>query len=133
MRRRAGGPRLPTARSWAVDLMLEELRVPLAATAGALIGLGCALLLIARSRSPEASATPRRRRLVAGGRDSAASARLIVIGIFAGILTLVITARMVLAVVVAGVTAFCDKLFGGARTESDAITLVEGPATGIQA
>src|SRR5690625_6303169 len=87
MRRRAGGPRLPTARSRAVDLMLEELRVPLAATAGALIGLGCALLLIARSRSPEASATPRRRRLVAASRDSASSARLNVIGIFAGILT----------------------------------------------
>src|SRR5690625_1034954 len=133
MRRRAGGPRLPTARSWAVDLMLEELRVPLAATAGALIGLGCALLLIARSRSPEASATPRRRRLVAGGRDSASSARLIVIGIFAGILTLVITEWIVLAIVVAGVIAFWNKLFGGARNERDAITRVEGLATWIEA
>src|SRR5690625_5928858 len=102
MRRRAGGPRLPTARPRAVDLMLEELRVPLAATAGALIGLGCALLLIARSRSPEASATPRRRRLVAASRDSESSARLSVIGIFAGILTLVVTESIVLAIVVAG-------------------------------
>jgi len=113
--------------------MLEELRVPLAATAGALIGLGCALLLIARSRSPEASATPRRRRLVAGGRDSASSARLIVIGIFAGILTLVVTEWIVLAIVVAGVIAFWNKLFGGARNERDAITRVEGLATWIEA
>ena len=113
--------------------MLEEVRLPLAATAGALVGLGCVLLLIARSRPPETAATPRRRRLVAGGRDSASAARLIVIGIFAGILTLVITEWIVLAVVVAGVIAFWNKLFGGARNERDAITRVEGLATWIEA
>lgn len=113
--------------------MLEEARLPLAATAGALVGLGCVLLLIARSRPAEAAATPRRRRLVAGSRDGASSARLVVIGIFAGILTLVITEWIVLAVVVAGVIAFWNKLFGGARNERDAITRVEGLATWIEA
>lgn len=112
--------------------MLEEFRVPLAATAGAVVGLGVIVLLLARTSYGSTLLTPGSRRT---GRQASRlpAGRMALIGLLAGLLTLAITRWVVLAVVVAGVIAFWNRLFGGAKQERVAINRVEGLATWIEA
>ncbi len=113
--------------------MIEELRVPLFVTAGALTGLGLALLVLALSGTPvreKSSATPGRRRSVAGTRRRQ---QQLVAGVGVFVLVLVVTRWVVLAAALGVVVAFWDRAFGGARQERDAINRVEGLATWIEA
>jgi Flp pilus assembly protein TadB len=117
-----------------VDLMLEELRLPLAVTAGAVLGLGLTLLLVALRESPPArtaSAKPGRRRMTAAA--ARRRTQFLLAGILVGLLTLVVTRWVVLAVVVGVLIAFWDRAFGGARNEREAILRVEGLAAWIEA
>ncbi len=114
--------------------MLEEFRLPLAVTSGALLGIGLTLLLLALRKHPPArtkATKPSRRRV------SAAAARrrsqFLLAGVLLGALTLALTQWVVLAAVVGLVVSFWDRAFGGARNEREAIVRVEGLAAWIEA
>ena len=109
--------------------MFEEFRVPLATTSGALLGLGCVVLWYAlghRDPATVTGATPTRRRLQA--RTTRRRGRQLLLGVLAGVVVLVVTRWVVLAVVLGGLIAFWDRAFGGARHERAAITRIEGLA-----
>jgi Flp pilus assembly protein TadB len=113
--------------------MFEALRIPLFVTAGAVTGLGLALLVLAISGvavRERASATPGRRRSVAG---SQRRMKQLAAGVGVFVLVLVVTRWLVLAAALGVVVAFWDRAFGGARQERDAINRVEGLATWIEA
>ncbi|MEJ7634961.1 type II secretion system F family protein [Aeromicrobium sp.] len=114
--------------------MLEEFRLPLAVTAGAILGLGCVLLAHAvrngRSDTLE-GATPQRRRL--SSRTSKRRAQQLLAGALAGVVILAVTRWIVLAVVLGALVAFWDRVFGGARHERAAIARIEGLAGWIEA
>lgn len=115
-------------------MMLEELRLPLAMTAGAVVGLGCLVLWYALSKQePDTSpgVTPRRRALK--GRASRRRGQQLLIGVLVGVVVLAVTKWVVLALVVGTVIAFWDRAFGGARHERAAIARVEGLAGWIEA
>lgn len=115
-----------------MGLIVESLRLPLALTAGAVLGLGGALLLLAlRGESL------RQDRAVGGNRraavvPSARRGRRLIIGALVGVVVLVVTRWVVLAVVIGGLVAFWDRLFGGVRQERAAIVRAEGLATWIE-
>jgi Flp pilus assembly protein TadB len=108
--------------------MIEEWRLPLALTAGAAVGVGCAMLLLKVHRVPAASATPGRRSLLPDQHRT----RLVLAGLAAGLLVLVVTRWIVLAAVVGVLVAFWDRAFGGARQERAAIVRAEGLAAWIE-
>lgn len=111
--------------------MIEQFRLPLALTAGAVAGVGCAMLVLKAHRvSPRSAATPRRRRTV---RSPGRQGRMLLLGVAIGVLTLVLTRWIVLAVVLGTVVALWDRLFGGARQERAAIIRAEGLAGWIEA
>jgi Flp pilus assembly protein TadB len=117
-----------------MGLILEQLRLPLAATAGAVLGLGVVLLvagLRGRPRSAAAPARPTRRTLSAA--TTRRRGRLALGGVAAALVVFVVTQWVVLAVVVGLLVAFWDRLFGGARHEREAIVRVEGLASWIEA
>ncbi len=107
--------------------MIEEWRLPLALTAGAAFGTGWAMLLLKMHRTP-AIPSQRRRTLV----PSQGRVRLVLGGILAGLLVLVVTRWIVLAVVVGVLIAFWDRALGGARQERAAIVRAEGLAAWIE-
>lgn len=114
--------------------MLEEFRVPLATTTGALFGLGCLVLLFALNRvEPDAivGATPGRRRT--RDRTSKRRIRQLFAGIAVAIIVLALSRWVVLAVVLGALVGFWDRLFGGARHERAAIARIEGLAGWIEA
>lgn len=114
--------------------MLEDFRVPLATTAGALLGLGCLLLVYALNRTEKEAidgATPGRRRLTSG--TSQRRGRQLLAGVLTGVVVLVVIRWVVLAVVLGAVVAFWDRAFGGARHERAAIARIEGLAGWIEA
>jgi Flp pilus assembly protein TadB len=107
--------------------MIEEWRMPLALTAGAMFGTGWAMLLLRVHRwSPQP--TPGRRTLV----PTRGRVRLVLGGVLAGLVVLVVTRWIVLAVVVALLIAFWDRALGGARQERAAIVRAEGLAAWIE-
>ncbi|MEH3032845.1 MAG: type II secretion system F family protein [Aeromicrobium erythreum] len=114
--------------------MIEDLRVPLATTTGAVVGLGLALLLLAlthqRLLEPKAGRTSSRGHSIV---PSARRTRLLLAGLGTALVVLVVTRWVVLAVVLGGLVAFWDRLFGGVRQERAAITRAEGLATWIEA
>jgi Flp pilus assembly protein TadB len=117
-----------------VDLMLEELRLPLAVTSGAILGLGLTLLMVALRKQPPGrknAAKPDRRRMTAAA--ARRRSQFFLAGILLGLLTLALTRWVVLAVVVGLVIACWDRAFGGARNEREAIVRVEGLAAWIEA
>jgi Flp pilus assembly protein TadB len=116
-----------------VDLMLEDYRVPLAVTTGALLGLGCVLLVYALKFDSGRvdGATPQRRRL--SSRTSRRHGQQLVAGALTGVAVLAVTRWVVLAVVLAALVAFWDRVFGGARHERAAIARIEGLAGWIEA
>ena len=113
--------------------MLEEFRVPLATTTGALLGVGCVLLLFALNGDPSTvdGATPQRRRLSGGA--SRRRLQLMLAGALTGVVVLAVTRWIVLAVVIGALVAFWDRIFGGARHERAAISRIEGLAGWIEA
>jgi Flp pilus assembly protein TadB len=114
--------------------MFEELRLPLAATAGATLGLGVVLLLLGARARPGSGATPAKpgRRTLSAA-TTRRRTRLALGGLAAALVVFVVTRWVVLAVVVGLLVAFWDRLFGGARHEREAITRVEGLAGWIEA
>ncbi|WP_262852698.1 type II secretion system F family protein [Mumia quercus] len=109
---------------------MEELRVPLALTAGALVGVGGLMLVLALRRRPPRPPMLRRKR---SARHTERQVRLAVGGVVAFALTLLLTRWLVLAVVVGGVVALWDRLLGGGRAERQAIVRAEGLAAWIEA
>lgn len=110
--------------------MLEQLRLPLALTAGALAGLGLAMLLLKVHVRPAVSAaTPGRRR----PRANQGTGKQLLLGLGVFLVVLVVTRWIVLAVVLGGVVALWNRLFGGATQEREAIVRAEGLAGWIEA
>lgn len=114
-----------------MGVAIESLRFPLALTAGALLGLGLAVLLLTLRGDASVAQRPERgtRRAVV---STARGGRQIAFGVLAGVLVLVITRWVVLAVAVGIVVAFWNKIFGGQRQERAAITRAEGLAAWIE-
>ncbi len=115
-----------------MGVIVESLRLPLALTAGAVLGLGGALLLLAlrgESLRPDRVAGGSRRAAVV---PSARRGRRLLVGLLVGVVVLVVTRWVVLAVVLGGLVAFWDRLFGGVRQERAAIVRAEGLATWIE-
>ena len=113
--------------------MLEDYRLPLAITTGALLGLGIVLLVYALKGHDSGTiegATPQRRRL--SSRTSRRRGQQLLAGALTGVVVLALTRWVVLAVVLAAVVAFWDRVFGGARHERAAIARIEGLAGWIE-
>lgn len=115
--------------------MLEQFRLPLAVTSGAVMGVGLALLLLTLRgddlRRPAGTATPGKRKVSA--RSNRRRGRQLLAGLAVFLVVLVVTKWIVLAGVLGCLVAFWDKAFGGARHERAAITRVEGLAGWIEA
>lgn len=110
--------------------MLEELRLPLAMTAGALAGIGAAMLVLkVHVRSSPRKLTPNRRRSMRASNRG----RQFLFGLLTFVVVLVISRWVVLALVLGGVVGFWDRLFGGAKQEREAIYRAEGLAGWIEA
>ena len=110
--------------------MIEQLRLPLAVTAGAIAGIGLAMLVLRVDRRPAKVRSDRAVRALA---FSSRNARQALLGVLAGVVVLAVTRWVVLAVVVGAVIAFWNRLFGGARAERQAIVRAEGLAAWIEA
>lgn len=110
--------------------MLEEFRTQLAMTAGALAGVGVAMLVLkVHVREVGQSATPSRRRT--SGQQHQVRQFLLGLGVF--LLVLVLSRWIVLALVLGSLVAFWERLFGGAKHEREAITRADGLAGWIEA
>ncbi|WP_370614111.1 type II secretion system F family protein [Mumia sp. Pv 4-285] len=108
---------------------MEELRVPLALTAGALVGVGGLMLVLALRRRPPQPTMLRRK---SSAKRSERQKTLTIAGVVAFAVTLVVTRWIVLAVVVGAVVVLWDRLLGGGRAEREAITRAEGLANWIE-
>src|SRR5699024_2160773 len=124
--RRPAGARLPADGARAVGVMLEELRIPLFVTSGAVVGLGVLLLVVALSPRPADQRSRTRRK--AAGRARGGRARRAVGGVRVCLLVLVLPRWVVLAAARGVVVALWARLFGGAHVERAAITRIEGRA-----
>ena len=109
---------------------MSDLEIPLAVAAGALTGSGVLLFVLAavvgiRRRAPEDPGGLR------GGRGarSSRSTRLLAAGAGAGVLTLVVTRWVVLAVTLGVLVAMWDRFVGGAAEERRAIARLEALAS----
>lgn len=114
-----------------MGVIAETLRVPLAVTAGAALGLGLALLLHALrgGAAPARAAGGSRRGVVPSRRRG----RQLLVGLAVGVVVLAVTRWIVLAVVLGVLVALWDRVFGGVRHERAAILRAEGLATWIEA
>lgn len=113
--------------------MLEDYRVPLAITTGALLGFGIVLLVYAirgEGSGKVDGATPQRRRL--SSRTTRRRGQQLLAGALTGVVILALTRWVVLAVVLGALVAFWDRVFGGARHERAAIARIEGLAGWIE-
>ncbi|KAA1419966.1 type II secretion system protein [Mumia zhuanghuii] len=108
---------------------MEELRVPLALTAGALVGVGGLMLVLAlRRRAPRPTMLRQKSRASRSDRQKT----LTIAGVVAFAVTLVVTRWIVLAAVVGIVVVLWDRLLGGGRAEREAIARAEGLANWIE-
>ncbi|UPK72942.1 type II secretion system F family protein [Nocardioidaceae bacterium SCSIO 66511] len=105
---------------------MSDYRIALALTAGAVVGLGVALCILAIVGVPRRDVTPRR---VRSRKDVERQTKFAVAGVVVFAATLVVTQWLVLAAVFGAVVIFWDRLFGGARVERQAIDRIEGLAT----
>lgn len=110
--------------------MLEELRIPLFVTAGAAVGLGLTLLVVALGKS--APRPVRADRVRTSRRTSNRQAKMILAGVLVFVLVLVVVRWVVLATALGVLVAAWDRLFGGATHERAAIARVEGLAAWIE-
>ena len=105
--------------------MIEEYRLPLAITAGTVVGVGLLLLVLSIVGLPRREATGR------GGRgrlDLQRSTVKLAIGVGVGLVTLVITRWIVLAVALGLLAVLWDQIFGGVQSERRAIAKLDGLA-----
>jgi Flp pilus assembly protein TadB len=108
--------------------MIETWRTTFAMTAGAIAGIGAAMLLLGvHRRDPSAEPLQRRSVSVSPGRM-----RRLAVGIVIGLLLLVLTRWFVLAIVAAVVIGFWDRILGGAAEERRSISRAEGLAAWIE-
>lgn len=112
--------------------MIEEYRLPLSLTAGTLAGVGLLLLVLAIVGLPRrADATPGRRK--GGGLDLQRSTVKLAIGVVAGLVILVVTRWVVLAIAIGLLVALWDQIFGGVQSERKAINRLDGLAAWTEA
>jgi Flp pilus assembly protein TadB len=108
-----------------VGRLIEEYRLPLAITAGTVVGVGLLLLVLSIVGLPRREATGR------GGRgrlDLQRSTVKLAIGVGVGLVTLVITRWIVLAVALGLLAVLWDQIFGGVQSERRAIAKLDGLA-----
>ncbi len=107
--------------------MLSEQILAVGASLGGVVGLGILLLVLGVSGfSPRDAATPSRRR---GGFDARATSTKVAMGAGAGLLVLVLTRWVVLAIAVGAFVALWDRVFGGSSEERRAIVRLDGLAS----
>ncbi|HEU0285612.1 MAG TPA: type II secretion system F family protein [Nocardioidaceae bacterium] len=111
--------------------LIEEYRVPLAITAGTLVGVGLLLLVLS------IAGLPRRDASAPGGRgaglDLQRSSVKLAAGVGVGLVLLVVTRWVVLAVAVGLVVVLWDQLIGGVQSERRAINRLDGLAAWTEA
>jgi Flp pilus assembly protein TadB len=108
-----------------VGRLIEEYRLPLAITAGTVVGVGLLLLVLSIVGLPRREATGRGGR---GGLDLQRSTVKLAIGVGVGLVTLVITRWIVLAVALGLLAVLWDQIFGGVQSERRAIAKLDGLA-----
>ena len=111
--------------------MIEEYRVPLAITAGTLVGVGLLLLVLSIAGLPRRDASAPGGR--GGGLDVQRSSVKLAAGVGVGLVLLVVTRWVVLAVAVGLVVVLWDQLIGGVQSERRAINRLDGLAAWTEA
>ncbi|MDN5854215.1 MAG: type II secretion system F family protein, partial [Actinomycetia bacterium] len=106
---------------------MDDYRIALALTAGAVFGVGVVVAVLAFVGLPRRDVTPRRNRR--SKREAERQTKFAVAGAVVFAATLVVTQWLVLAAVFGAVVVFWDRLFGGSRIEREAIDQIEGLAT----
>jgi Flp pilus assembly protein TadB len=108
-----------------VGRLIEEYRLPLAITAGTVVGVGLLLLVLSIAGIPRRESTgyDGRRRL-----DVQRSTVKLAIGVGVGLVTLVITRWVVLAVALGVLAVLWEQIFGGVQSERKAIAKLDGLA-----
>jgi Flp pilus assembly protein TadB len=110
-----------------VGRLIEEYRLPLAITAGTLAGVGLLLLVLSIVGFPRRQeATPGRSG--GGGLDLQRSTVRLAIGVGVGLVLLVVTRWVVLAVAIGLLVALWDQIFGGVQSERRSINRLDGLA-----
>jgi Flp pilus assembly protein TadB len=105
--------------------MIADYALELAITAGAVVGAGLLLLVLAvRGTPPRDPGTPRNQAL-----DLQRSSMLLLGGVAVGLVVLVLTGWVVLAVALGGLVVLWPKIFGGSATERRAIARLDGLAS----
>ena len=105
--------------------MIEQYRVAIGLTAGAVVGVGLVLLVAALTgASLRGDATPGGRRL-----DVRRSTVKVAAGVSAGLVVLVGTRWVVLAIAVGLLVVLWDQIFGGTASERRAIQRLDGLAS----
>lgn len=111
--------------------MIEEYRLPLALTAGTLAGVGILLLVLSIIGMPRReAATPGRR---GGGFDLQRSTVKLALAVGVGLIVLVVTRWIVLAIALGLLVALWDQIFGGVQSERKAINRLDGLAAWTEA
>jgi Flp pilus assembly protein TadB len=115
-----------------VGRLIEEYRVPLALTAGTVVGVGLLLFVLSIAGLPRReAATPGR---IGGGKfDFQRTSVKIALGVGVGLIILVITRWVVLALALGFLVAMWDKIFGGVQSERKAIHRLDGLAAWTEA
>jgi Flp pilus assembly protein TadB len=109
-----------------VGRLIEEYRLPLAISAGTIVGVGLLLLVLSIVGLPRReAATPGRR---SGGFDVQRSTVKLAAGVGVGLVILVVTRWVVLAVALGLLVALWDQIFGGVQSERRAIAKLDGLA-----
>ncbi|HYJ69085.1 MAG TPA: type II secretion system F family protein [Nocardioidaceae bacterium] len=112
--------------------MIEEYRLPLALTAGTVVGIGLLLFVLSIVGLPRReAATPGGRS--GGGLDLQRTSVRVAFGVGVGLITLVVTRWVILAIALGFLAAFWDKLFGGVQSERKAINRLDGLAAWTEA
>ena len=105
--------------------MIDDYRLPLAVTAGAAVGVGLLLLVLAIVGLPARDpATPGRSRI-----DLHRTAVKLALAGLVGVVVLVVTRWVVLAIALGALVALWDQIFGGTSSERRAITKLDGLAS----
>jgi Flp pilus assembly protein TadB len=106
-----------------VGRLIEEYRLPLAITTGTLVGVGLLLLVLSIVGLPRREeATP------GGGLDLQRSTVRVALGVGVGLVLLVVTRWIVLAIAIGLVVALWDQIFGGVQSERKSINRLDGLA-----
>jgi Flp pilus assembly protein TadB len=115
-----------------VGRLIEEYRVPLALTAGTVVGIGLLLFVLSIAGLPRReAATPGRAE--GGGLDLQRTSVKVALGVGVGLIILVVTRWVVLALALGFLVALWDKIFGGVQSERKAINRLDGLAAWTEA